>query len=161
MLDKTAYLLFLGAGLYGTRHGFGELLQAYRSRSWPNTTGVILTSKRRVEKNEEGEATRCLILYFYEVGGVPFRSGRVGCGDARGLGFGSTLRRYAATYPAGKAVNGYYDPAAPATALLEPGLNLTACVACLLPLLLALWGMVCLVARLAGYYPFSSLFLRP
>ena len=150
MLDTAAYLLFLGAGLYGARRSFRELKQAHRSRTWPHTTGVILTSKRWVEKDEEGEAPRCLILYFYEVGGVPFRSGRVFCGDALGLDFGRTIRRYTAAYPAGKTVRVYYDPAAPATALLEPGPNPTAYVACLLPLLLALWGLVCLLARLAG-----------
>ena len=49
MLDTAAYLLFVGAGLYGTRQGFRELKQAHLSRSWPHTTGVILTSKSLVE----------------------------------------------------------------------------------------------------------------
>ncbi len=147
MLDTAAYLLFLGAGLYGTRLGFRELTQALLSRTWPHTPGVILTSKKWVVKDGEGEATRCLILYFYEVGGVPYRSGRVCCGDAFGLGFGRTIRRYTAAYPAGKAVKVYYDPAAPATALLEPGPHPATYVACLLPLLLALWGLACLLAQ--------------
>lgn len=150
MLDTAAYLLFLGAGLYGTRLGFRELTQALLSRTWPHTPGVILTSKKCVEKDGEGKATRCLILYFYEVGGVPYRSGRVFCGDALGLGFGRTIRRYTAAYPAGKAVKVYYNPAAPATALLEPGPHPATYVACLLPLLLALWGLACLLGCLAG-----------
>jgi hypothetical protein len=150
MLDTAAYLLFLGAGLYGARRGFCELKQAHLSRSWPHTPGVILSSKSWVEKDEEGESRQCLILYFYEVGGLPFRSGRVFWGDALALSFSRNIRQYTAAYPAGKAVKVYYNPVAPGVALLEPGPNPSVYLACLLPLILALWGMFSLLIRLAG-----------
>ncbi len=148
MLDTVACLLIMGFGGYGARRSYRELKHAHASRTWPHTPGVILTSNTQLEKDEEGEARRAFILYFYEVQGTSYRSARVFSGDVLGLGFGRTIRRYLAAYPAGKAVTVFYDPESPGTALLEPGPNKAAYLSFFLPAALSLWGLVALLARL-------------
>lgn len=150
MLDIDAYLLFVGFGCYGLSRSYRDLKRAYASRTWPRTTGTILTSKQQVEKDEEGDTHRGFILYAYEVGGTPYRSGRVFCGDELGLGWKRTIHRYMAAYPVGKAVTVYYDPQAPGTSLLEPGFSLAGYVAFLIPALLTVWGLAALLVRCLG-----------
>ena len=113
------FALFVLAGLAVAAYGLTVLYHARRTAAWPSTPGVV--TKSDVSHGAQSHATA--VAYAYTVDGVPYRGADIG----RGIEFASTTedhaRRRVARYPVGARVTVYYDPAAPATAVLEPGVS--------------------------------------
>jgi hypothetical protein len=86
-----------------------------------------------------------VIAYDYTVAGTTYRSRRVFFGDAVALLWDETRRQKLASYPVGRAVAVAYDPAAPQDAVLEPRPNRATYIELLVPIGLAIWGLLELV----------------
>jgi hypothetical protein len=144
----TTNLLFLGFGALGLWRGWRELGRAWHSATWPHAVGEVVGSGTRIENyHDDGEPMRrAVITYRYDVGGTTYRGARVFFGDAIALRFAGPGRRRLATYQAGRLVRVAYDPANPASAVLEPGASTAAYVACLVPAAVAALGVVGLLA---------------
>lgn len=94
--------------------GGSEALDGYRTRAWPETTGMIDESRGSDTKKPAIDYYH--LSYTYVVDGVPrvghkLRFGHEGKDGAR-------LQR---RYPVGSKVPVYYDPADPTQAVLERG----------------------------------------
>jgi hypothetical protein len=85
--------------------------RARRTLTWPQVPGKILESK--VVSSSDGESTIAQILYSYEVNGIPLQSRSVG---ASGM---MTASDIVGRYPVGRAVQVFYDPELPGSAVLE------------------------------------------
>ena len=145
---STTNLLFLAFGAFGLWRGWRDLGRARLSAAWPHAVGEIVGSELRVEDyHDDGEPMRrAAITYRYEIGGTTYRGARVFFGDGIALRFAGPGQRRLATYYAGRPVRVAYDPANPSSAVLEPGASTAAYVACLVPAVVALLGVVGLLA---------------
>lgn len=85
--------------------------RAKRTLAWLQVPGKILESS--VVSSADGESTFPEVLYAYEVNGTPLQSGSVG---ASGM---MTASDIVAKYPVGRAVQVFYDPDSPSSAVLE------------------------------------------
>ena len=110
-------LVFLGIGIWLVRK-----LQA--SRSWPTVDGTV-TGARVVRKvttgtEDEGESVSYVpvVEYRYELNGQTYTSARIAFAES-GYGSFGRAEQNLAKYPAGGAVKVLYDPANPASAVLE------------------------------------------
>ncbi len=114
---------FLVAGGAISWWGWGILQNARQSESWPTTSGQIIYSDVRESRDNEGTTSYYADIEFtYVVGDQRYTADKVSFGE-----YGSGTRRHAADivarYPQGMAVTVYYDPTAPETAVLEPGVT--------------------------------------
>jgi Protein of unknown function (DUF3592) len=118
-LGETLVLLgfpgvFVVAGLVLLWAGSAEWRHARASASWPTTPGIVEKSYSVLDRR-----TRSVhIVYTYEVGAVPYRSGRVAFGSHSP----AAGRRWLRDYPVGASVPVYFNPEDPATSVLEPRL---------------------------------------
>jgi len=114
----------LGVGSIGVVGTARQLVRRQRSKSWPVAPGRITHSEMTVETktSAKGESTMygARIAYTYAIGGVDHEGHQVDWLDDIKTNFDSPARKLVAKYPVGQVVNVYYDPADPATALLEP-----------------------------------------
>jgi hypothetical protein len=85
--------------------------RAKQTLTWTQAQGKILESK--AVTSSDGESTLPEILYSYEVGGTLFQSRSIG---ASGM---MTANDIVAKYPPGRAVQVFYDPERPESAVLE------------------------------------------
>ena len=93
--------------------------QAATSQSWPGTPGTITASEMNVvEDDESGDVYAPSIAYEYRVGDRPFTSHRIRFGSASSRDR-AKAEAVLGSYPAGKEVTVYYDPARPDQAVLE------------------------------------------
>ena len=114
-----AALMFCGAVLFAF-----SSWETYSSRDWPSVPGTIVASytEHTCGGYRQVNSWETKILYRYSVGGRPYEGSRV-----------SVLRRFCDSdkeivqrwlgqnYPAGKAVDVFYNPADPGAAFLHPG----------------------------------------
>jgi len=107
------------------------------SDGWPSTKGHVVESRVQTRVAVDGsDVSRGrlfgprhyehvpVVRYAYEVGGVPYTSDRVRFGERsaeRGDRGQERAREAAGRYPAGAAVDVYYDPAIPSRSVLETG----------------------------------------
>lgn len=90
--------------------------KAQATSSWPSTPGRVIASDvfvYRVQDQTEKETVR--VTYDYSVAGTALRGNRI---SLVGSGSGSTKAKLA-RYQPGAAVNVYYDPQNPSSAVLE------------------------------------------
>lgn len=123
MAELQTFIL-IGAAMFTGVLAFAvvyKLVEVSAARRWPVTTGKILSSgiaARRKPSQPHGDrvANYPQVVYEYRVGGRRYRGERLSIGEAVGnFGVEETLARY----PAGAAVQVYYNPANPAEAVLE------------------------------------------
>ena len=132
-MTNEAILRFMGGNFIVVGLGVAALLlarlaRAWRSRGWPSVTGHIdAAGLRRVEftANFGGSADIASALvpdfrYRYTVAGQDYEGRRVGFADTMVRTRGA-LERLQRRFRPGKAVRVYYDPAHPATSVLQPG----------------------------------------
>jgi len=119
---------------------------ALRSPGWPQAAGTVVTGcSVYAGSNDSGEPTYdAAVVYRYSVAGREYQSSMI-----EGMPLlldAAQVERKLRRYPPGRIVCVYYDPACPATAVLEPGLARFAIIA------LAVYLGVCvlLVAQLLG-----------
>ena len=140
----TTHLLFLAFGVVASWRGWRDLRRALASTAWPRTEAEILGSDVHVDgRYEDGEAQlRTVIRYRYYVGGTTYRGERVFFGDDIALRFAGPGKRRLAAYPTGRRVHVAYDPREPHLAVLEPGVNGAALIACAVGAAVALLGVL-------------------
>jgi hypothetical protein len=83
-----------------------------------------------------------VISYRYLVGAEEYRGERVFFGDDLALRFAGPGKRRLAAYPAGHRVRVAYDPTNPRLAVLEPGGNWAALLACAVGACVGMLGLV-------------------
>jgi hypothetical protein len=111
-------LVFLGIGIWLVRK-----LQA--SRRWPCVDGTVTDSRalRKVTQgtgDDEGESISYVptVEYRYELSGRTYTGSRIAFAQS-GYGSPGRAEQKLARYPVGSAVKVLYDPANPASAVLE------------------------------------------
>jgi Protein of unknown function (DUF3592) len=113
LASETALLVgIMGVGI------FLAARNVWASKSWPSVTGQVLTSQiqyRRGSRNRGRTAYPC-ILYAYQVDGQVLQSTRIYFGSEVG-GIGAQYK--CDQYPAGSAVEVFFDPDNPQSAVLE------------------------------------------
>lgn len=98
-----------------------KMLEMRRASTWSTAVGRIVRSDTQARRHySAGEATAVTtaprVEYEFSVGGRTWRGDRIGIGeDTGGANTEATLRRY----PVGATVSVYYDPAHPASCVLE------------------------------------------
>jgi Protein of unknown function (DUF3592) len=118
--QKTApFLIFLGVfsflGVVLISYTFYSFYNGFRSRLWPKTSGVVLSSVL------DEKTLTCKMIYQYRVGKNDYSSARIS--------YGVISRSYLETYETylmykcGMEVNVYYNPVNPSMAVLEPGIH--------------------------------------
>jgi len=135
-LAGGAYFLFQGAGLAS---------EALASDRWPTANGRIVTCDivprgGGIAAASSDAKYEARILYTYDVGGIHYESNRLSVGHISKTR--SQPDAVARKYPAGRVVKVAYDPARPMTAVLEPGLNLSAALPALAGIALTLASFV-------------------
>lgn len=108
-------LVFLAIGVVVVGFWYWLRLRIKRTMTWEQTSGSVIES--RLEQSGVGEDTEvnAHLVYSYTVNGIPLRSSSVNV-----IGF-RTAFGIVRKYPVGKAVDVYFDPANPGSAVLERG----------------------------------------
>lgn len=138
-------VICLAGGVYFLFQGAGLASEALASDRWPQASGRIVTCD--VVPRTGGFAPtssdtkfEARIFYSYDVGGIEYEGNRLA------IGFTSKARTQpdavARKYPEGRFVRVAYDPAHPTSAVLEPGLNLSAALPALAGIILTLASFV-------------------
>jgi hypothetical protein len=136
-------LVFLAFGAWGAWRGWRDLGHARASLGWPRVPGEVVASDVERGLDEESDETRrTVIIYRYDVEGTPHRGRRVFFGDDIALRFAGPGKSRLTAYPVGRAVQVAVDPTDRRRAVLEPGASMAAYVAWLVPIAVALLGVV-------------------
>jgi hypothetical protein len=120
-------LLILALGIPGACH----ITRKYRRKadattSWPNTKGVILSSKVKEPPRSSSGSGRTQathvprIRYTYTVNGRKYEGSRHTIGHVKGK---TASEELVARFPKGKIVTVYYDPKDPSQAVLVRGMG--------------------------------------
>ncbi len=94
----------------------------WRSRSFVQTTGQILTSKVQAHAGHRGTSYTPEITYTYTVDGRKFTGSKVRAGFATGSS-GHWARDVVEQHPVDSNASVFYDPASPSMAVLEKGIS--------------------------------------
>lgn len=122
-------VICLAGGVYFLFQGAGHASEALASDKWPQANGRVVTCDIVPRTGglvpTSGDVKyEARIFYTYDVGGIHYEGNRLAVGHI------SKARTQpdavARKYPAGRVVKVAYDPESPTTAVLEPGLNLSA-----------------------------------
>jgi hypothetical protein len=113
-------LSIIGFGLWLSGSNIWGVWVAMRSRSWPFATGVISSSDVCESYSKNGTQYYPCIQYRYYVNGKALDGDQI-YGVHRQPGDYYPALDLANIYSVGSQVNVYYDPEAPETACLEPG----------------------------------------
>jgi hypothetical protein len=126
MLVGTAFSAFV---LIFNATVFVWLAQAIRAKSWPVAKGMVVSSEIVAYSHPNNSTYGPEIIYQYHVDGRRYRSGRISLfGPAQCAWRTRGMHRLIERYAVGTTIEVHYAPNDPANALLEPGLNLSACV---------------------------------
>jgi hypothetical protein len=137
--SRMTHLLFAIFGAVGLWRGWRDLGRARASTWWPRADGEITSAELRIDgHHDDGEAMRrAVIQYRYEAAGERHYGERLFFGDDVALRFRGPAMRRLNAYPVGRRVRVAYDPAEPRLAVLEPGLNGAALLACVAAVVIA------------------------
>jgi hypothetical protein len=97
-----------------------DVINAYGSKSWPEASGVILSSKTVEGCQRGGGGYVASIRYQYAVDGVTYLGHRVGA-DGPGCGQQKDAATLTDRFPAGRRVQVWFNRADPTDAVLMPG----------------------------------------
>jgi Protein of unknown function (DUF3592) len=116
-IGVLAGIAFLAAAAAIFVWDVGKLRQAHDSQAWPQATGIVTRSFVDDRRSEQ----RPHVEYTYSVAGNLYTSGQISFDIFDKPGGEGRIETIMARYPTGLSVTVYYDPDAPATAILEPG----------------------------------------
>jgi hypothetical protein len=88
--------------------------KAKASLQWPSVPGTVLSSELVVDTTGEIATYTPVVTYSYVVNGQALRCSKVRCTS-------TTSKKVLAKYPRGGAVQVFFDPQVPSTAVLEKG----------------------------------------
>lgn len=109
-----------GAILFGL--GFRQYQNARVSKSWPIVPGVVVVSELYEYDSDDTTVYDADVRYQYTVNDFSYTGDKVmfgGVGSSNPTSAIEIVNRY----PVGQAVEVYYDPADPGTAVLEKGVH--------------------------------------
>jgi hypothetical protein len=116
----SVIFLIVGVGL--SIWGWNTLRNAQKSESWPTVNGEITGSYVRTDNDDDGTTYHAEVAYQYVVNDTRYNADTVSFGQ-----YGSSDRSHAgdvvARYAEGDRVTVFYNPEAPETAVLEPGVT--------------------------------------
>jgi len=137
-----AILVLVGLLLCGVWFMLRKKAQA--SLQWPSSRGRVISSALNRRQDSDGnQSEEALVVYEYLVGGATFQGKRIAFGGSGAGGARKSVQRY----PAGATVAVYYDPAKPASAVLERSAGGGMFVLPLVGGVFAIIGVVLLVIR--------------
>lgn len=113
---------FLWAGVWIFTWDIRMLRKVAASDDWPQAQGIVLHSKLAFHQTRRGQAAEKEIEYEYTVEHKRYTSQRVAFDLFDKSGGRGLPKSIIERYPPKKKVTVYYDPADPATAILEPGI---------------------------------------
>lgn len=121
-LGAAAVLLFMG--LFALRMGFAQKSMAEQAAKWPVTAGRIDSSGLQALRNHSGyrrwrTVFKSRIVYSYGVAGQRYSADRVTFGATVTATLPGLVSGQARGYVEGSKVDVHYDPANPASAVLE------------------------------------------
>jgi hypothetical protein len=111
--EMVGSLSFLALGIALLWLGLRLRKFAQRTLSWPQASGKIVESRVEMQGFGDDSTVKACIAYSYEVNGTPFKGSRLG-----GTGM-QTPHMLVKKYPVGATVQVFFDPADPASAVLE------------------------------------------
>jgi hypothetical protein len=138
-------------GALGLRAYLQTRSKLQSSANWPTATGTITDSEvvasQNTETDDRGRETvttqyRVDIRFGYKVGGREFHSDNWKWGWTAIYNDPKTPQAIVAAHPVGKSVQVFYDPDAPATAVLEPANRQGSFVQLIFSLVFGLGGLV-------------------
>lgn len=103
--------------------GLPPLKYSKESSQWPSVSGKIIKSEIDSWRREGKSYYQANIVYNYEVDGKKYTASKVTVGDPPSGTNMSPARRIQDEFPVGKDVVVYYDPEAPVSAALKPGIQ--------------------------------------
>ncbi len=117
---SSGFMLLLG--LAGLGWGGVELVQGWRSQSWPTTRGVVTDSRILTNYDSEGNANHEVrISYSYVVDDATYTGDRASAAGNFGASNPQTAEDVLLRYERGTSVIVAYDPRNPERAVLRPG----------------------------------------
>lgn len=135
-------VLLFGIGL--SYWGAGYIHNAFASKEWPTTNGVIDWAELRESRKGKDEDTwtyTVRAVYRYEVDGTGYASDRIRFGImARSSFYRERMPEERKRYVPGKEVAVHYKPDDPQVAVLEPGADFDTFLFLLLGLIVAFLG---------------------
>lgn len=116
--------LFIFVGyLIAYQKGLPVLERAKASKTWPTVMGVVEESEVQSHRSSNSSSSTYSpkVVYQYQVEGTDFECRTVWFGGDVSTSNRSLAQDTVNKYPVKQQVTVYYDPADPATAVLEPG----------------------------------------
>ena len=124
--------------------GWPQLKYANESKNWPQTQGKITQSEVNSWIKEGNSMYETRINYSYEVDGKKYNSGKIKTSGSYSGSNISRAKEIVNEFPFGKAVDVYYDPEVPDSAVLKPGVSSIDIVMAAFPLLFLIIGLAVL-----------------
>jgi hypothetical protein len=117
-------LAFGGGGVFLIYFTRKNQKQADDSQGWPATTGTIIDAdvSRSMREDSDGDdhySYSPRVRYTYKVIDAEYTGNKITFGFSQGYGSETKAQQALTKYPVGKQVAVYYDPADPASAVLE------------------------------------------
>jgi hypothetical protein len=117
-------LVFLATGAGVCIWSAFAMVDAVRSRHWPEAAGVITQSTMKIARDADGGPSYgSNVTYTDTVNDQQFTGRRVRFGDVFVMSYAGPIRRIMRRYPVGKPVIVRFDPSDPKIGVLEPGFN--------------------------------------
>jgi hypothetical protein len=103
--------------------GLPPLKYADQSANWPSVPGTVTKSEIDTWRRDGKTYYQANIAYTYEVDGKQLTASKVTVGDPPSQTNMSPAKRIQDEFPVGAAVNVFYDPEAPSSTALKPGVQ--------------------------------------
>jgi hypothetical protein len=129
--------------------GFTNFKNAWESKKWPVTKGVVISSQ--LERNSNRKKVNgnyvlvttfnAKITYTYQVSSIAYTSSRITFADPKTMSHEQAVCFTTILYPLGKEVEVYFNPKEPNTCALVPGLTINSSLpfmVSLIPLLISI-----------------------
>jgi hypothetical protein len=120
----TALVCFAAAGACGFTSSRRQSRIA-ASATWPTVSGTVMSNEVKTINAGMGGGEISLtysinLLYRYVVGGTSYETSRIGWGTKSADRKPDIPEAFVRDYPAGHAIDVFYDPADPAMAMIDP-----------------------------------------
>ena len=119
---RRGVLSFLGVLIIFGCATLPRYFHAQKSAQWPTVPGMITVSQLKVGYLKHMKGYFGDVEYSYRVGATDYHGNRLSFNRVH-LGVKDAWQRVLDSYPVGKVVAVYYDPADPELSVLEPGLH--------------------------------------
>lgn len=103
--------------------GLPPLQYSNTSKNWPSVTGTVTQSEISTWRKDGKTHYQPKIVYTYIVDDKTYTSSKITVGDSPFDTNISPAKDIQQEYPVGKIVDVFYDPEAPASAALKPGIQ--------------------------------------